>query len=244
MVLRHGQSVLNAQDRFTGLLDAPLSAAGKAEAARAGTSLASAPFRPAVIYTSTLRRTVDTARLVLAALGNPAVPVVPVWELNERSYGALTGRARSELLCELGPDVFHFWRRSYYGAPPPMSGTQLNLIRRSSAFEGLPPEALQATESLCGVVKRVRAFWFRRLRPRLEAGADVLVVGHGNSLRALCCVLDRLTEGEVEALNIPTGHPLLYRFTPGMVPVVRGGEYLDPLAARTAAALVAAAGGT
>lgn len=122
VLLRHGQSVLNAQDRFTGLLDTPLSAAGKAEAARAGTSLASAPFSPAVIYTSTLRRTVDTARLVLTALENPAVPVVPVWELNERSYGALTGRARSELLCELGPEVFHFWRRSYYGRRRPCPG--------------------------------------------------------------------------------------------------------------------------
>lgn len=244
VVLRHGQSVLNAQDRFTGLLDPPLSAAGKVEAASAAALLASALFTPDTVLTSTLRRTIDSARIVLARLGEPGVPVVPAWELNERSYGALTGRARGELLCELGPEVFHFWRRSYYGAPPPMSGTQLNLIRRSSAFEGLPPEALQATESLCGVVKRVRTFWHRQLRPHLEAGADVLVVGHGNSLRALCCVVDRLTEGEVEALNIPTGHPLIYRFTPAMLPAVRGGEYLNPLAARTAAALVAAAGGT
>lgn len=244
VVLRHGQSVLNAEDRFTGLLDPPLSAAGRAEAAHAGALLASAAFTPARVFTSTLRRTVDTARIVLDGLREPDAPVIPVWELNERSYGALTGRARSELLCELGPEVFRFWRRSYYGAPPPMSGTQLNLIRRSSAFEGLPPEALQATESLCGVVKRVRTFWHRQLRPHLESGEDVLVVGHGNSLRALCCVVDRLTEGEVEALNIPTGHPLLYRFTSAMVPVVRGGEYLNPLAARTAAALVAAAGGT
>ncbi|MFS0717308.1 2,3-diphosphoglycerate-dependent phosphoglycerate mutase [Arthrobacter sp. 1P04PC] len=244
LVLRHGQSVLNAEDRFTGLLDPPLSAAGKAEAVQAGAMLASAALIPDIVYTSTLRRTVDTARIVLKELGSPGVPVARVWELNERSYGALTGRARNELLCELGPEVFHFWRRSYYGAPPPMSGTQLGVIRRSLALQGLPPEALPATESLCGVVKRVRIFWHRELRPRLEAGADVLLVGHGNSLRALCCVLDSLTEAEVEALNIPTGHPLLYGFTPAMVPVVRGGDYLNPLAARTAAALVAAAGGT
>jgi len=244
VLLRHGQSVLNAQDRFTGLLDPPLSSTGENEAARAGAQLASASFSPATVYTSTLSRTRDTASIVLDVLGDPDVPVRAAWELNERSYGSLTGKARSELLSELGPDVFHFWRRSYYGAPPPMSRTALGAIRRSRAFAGLPPDAVQATESLCGVVKRVRIFWHQQLRPRIRAGEDVLVIGHGNSLRALCLVLDRLTHVEVEELNIPTGHPLLYRFGPGLVPLVRGGEYLNPLAARTAAALVAAAGGT
>lgn len=244
VLLRHGQSVLNAQDRFTGLLDPPLTEAGTEEAARAAALLASASFFPGTVYTSTLSRTRDTARIVLNVLGRPDVPVIPAWELNERSYGSLTGGLRQELLSELGPEVFHFWRRSYYGAPPPMSSAQLAAIRRSKAFTGLPPEAVLPTESLCGVVKRVRIFWHQQLRPALRAGKDVLVIGHGNSLRALCRVLDRLTDAEVEALNIPTGHPLLYRFSPDLVPLVRGGEYLNPLAARTAAALVAAAGGT
>lgn len=171
-LLRHGQSVLNAQDRFTGLLDPPLSSIGEDEAARAGALLASASFSPDTVYTSTLTRTRDTARIVLDVLGDPGVPGVPVlaaWELNERSYGSLTGRARRELLSELG---------------------------------------------------------------------------HGNSLRALCLVLDGLSHAEVEALNIPTGHPLGYRFAPDLVPLVPVGVYLNPLAARTAAALVAAAGGT
>jgi 2,3-bisphosphoglycerate-dependent phosphoglycerate mutase len=244
VLLRHGQSVLNAQDRFTGLLDPTLTPAGEDEAACAGALLASSSFSPDTVYASTLSRTRDTARIVLDVLGGPDVPVLPAWELNERSYGSLTGRAMGELLSELGPEVFRFWRRSYYGAPPPMSRPQLGAIRRSPAFAGLPPEAVQATESLCGVVKRVRIFWHQQLRPRILAGEDVLVIGHGNSLRALCLVLDRLTHAEVEALNIPTGHPLAYRFAPDLVPVVRGGEYLNPLAARTAAALVAAAGGT
>lgn len=168
-LLRHGQSVLNAQDRFTGLLDPPLSSTGEDEAARAGALLASASFSPDTVYTSTLTRTRDTARIVLDVLGDPGVPVLAAWELNERSYGSLTGRARSELLSELG---------------------------------------------------------------------------HGNSLRALCLVLDGLSHAEVEALNIPTGHPLLYRFAPDLVPLVPAGVYLNPLAARTAAALVAAAAGT
>lgn len=243
-LLRHGQSVLNAQDRFTGLLDPALSSIGEDEAARAGTMLASASFSPDIVYTSTLTRTRDTARIVLDVLGYPGVPVLAAWELNELSYGSLTGRPRSELLSELGPEVFHFWRRSYYGAPPPMSRAELSAIRRSQAFAGLPPEAIQPTESLCGVVKRVRIFWHQHLRPRIRAGEDVLVIGHGNSLRVLCLVLDGLSHAEVEALNIPTGHPLLYRFSPHLVPVVRCGVYLNPLAARTAAALVAAAGGT
>ncbi|WP_018772503.1 2,3-bisphosphoglycerate-dependent phosphoglycerate mutase [Arthrobacter sp. 131MFCol6.1] len=201
LLLRHGQSVLNAQDRFTGLLDPPLSATGEDEAARAGALLASASFFPAVVYTSTLSRTRDTARIVLDVLGGPDVPVIPAWELNERSYGSLTGGLRQELLSELGAEVFHFWRRSYYGAPPPMPSSRLTALRRSPAFAGLPPETVKATESLCGVVKRVRIFWHQHLRRRLRAGEDVLVVGHGNSLRALCRVLDRLSDAEVEALK-------------------------------------------
>lgn len=243
VLLRHGQSVLNAEDRFTGLLDPRLSPAGKDEAALAGALLASSSFSPDAVYASTLRRTRHTARIVLDVLGAEAA-VLSAWELNERSYGSLTGRARGELLSELGPEVFRFWRRSYYGAPPPMSRAELGAIRRSRAFAGLPPEAVQATESLCGVVKRVRIFWHQHLRPRIRAGEDVLVIGHGNSLRALCLVLDGLSHAEVEALNIPTGHPLTYRFAPELVPLVRSGVYLNPLAARTAAALVAAAGGT
>lgn len=244
VLLRHGQSVLNAQDRFTGLLDPALSSIGEDEAACAGALLSSVSFSPDIVYTSTLARTRDTSRVVLDVFGDPGIPVLPAWELNERSYGSLTGRARKELLSELGPEVFRFWRRSFYGAPPPMSRAELGAIRRSRAFAGLPPEAVQPTESLCGVVKRVRIFWHQHLRSRIRAGEDVLVIGHGNSLRALCLVLDRLSHAEVEALNIPTGHPLLYRFTPDLMPLVRGGEYLNPLAARTAAALVAAAGGT
>ncbi|WP_104173629.1 2,3-diphosphoglycerate-dependent phosphoglycerate mutase [Arthrobacter sp. Y81] len=244
LLLRHGQSVLNAQDRFTGLLDPALSPIGEDEAARAGALLASSSFSPDIVYTSTLTRARDTARILLDVLGDPGIPVLAAWELNERSYGSLTGRARTELLSELGPEVFRFWRRSYYGAPPPMPWSQVAALRRSRAFAGLPPEAVQATESLCGVVKRVRIFWHQHLRPRIRAGEHVLVIGHGNSLRALCLVLDGLSHAEVESLNIPTGHPLAYRFTAGLMPVVRGGEYLNPLAARTAAALVAAAGGT
>ena len=244
VLLRHGQSTLNAQDRFTGLLDPRLSPAGNDEAAFAGALLASSSFSPDTVYTSTLRRTRDTARIVLDLLGDPEAAVLSAWELNERSYGSLTGKARGELLTELGPEVFRFWWRSYYGSPPPMSRAELGAIRRSRAFAGLPSEAVLPTESLCGVVKRVRIFWHQHLRPRIRAGEDVLVIGHGNSLRALCLVLDRLSHTEVEALNIPTGHPLVYRFAPDLVPVVRGGEYLDPLAARTAATLVAAAGGT
>ncbi|MGO4227453.1 2,3-bisphosphoglycerate-dependent phosphoglycerate mutase [Arthrobacter sp. YAF34] len=171
LLLRHGQSVLNAQDRFTGLLDPPLTGTGENEAAEAGALLASASSFPAVVFTSTLSRTRDTARIVLDGLGRPDVPAIPAWELKERSYGSFTGGSRQELLSELGPEVLHFWRRSYYGAPPPMPSSQLAALRRSPAFAGLTHEAVKATESLSGVVKRVRIFWHQHLRRRIRAGS-------------------------------------------------------------------------
>ncbi|GAA4659322.1 2,3-bisphosphoglycerate-dependent phosphoglycerate mutase [Arthrobacter cryoconiti] len=244
ILLRHGQSTLNAQGRFTGLLDPPLTPQGRAEAVHAADILVSAAFAPDTIFSSTMVRAVETGLLVSERLTGGTVPVRTAWELNERSYGSLTGRLKKELLAEFGPQVLHYWRRSLYAAPPPMTPRQLTAIRSSNAAADMPPGTARATESLNAVATRVNGFWYKTLRPLLRDGKNVLAVAHGNSLRALCLILDSLTEEEVEGLNLPTGHPLEYSFHSGFIPYRRGGTYLDPDAAALAVSLVAADGGT
>ena len=174
--------------------------------------------------------------------------VVRDWRLNERNYGALSGYLKTEILERFGRERFLHWRRSYDGRPPELSEETLALWRRLPPFDRLPTAALTATESLADVVHRMVPWWTDRLVPRLRAGQDVLVVAHGNSLRALCALLDSLGTEELTALNLPNARPLLYDFAladDGIPrPVLRGGRYLDPDAARGEAALIAAQGGT
>lgn len=244
VLLRHGQSTLNAQGRFTGLLNPPLTARGREEALTAAQTLASCAFIPDIVFSSTMARAQQTGAIVNGILTSGRVPVQTAWELNERSYGALTGRRREDVVAEFGPRLLHQWRRSLTGAPPPMSARRLGVIGRNSAVTAMPPGTAQATESLNAVAIRMGRFWSGILRPELVAGSKVLVIGHGNSLRALCLVIDRLNEDEVEGLNLPTGHPIEYRFGSAMVPSVRGGTYLDPAASAVALSLLAAEGGT
>lgn len=244
VLLRHGESILNAQGRFTGLLDPPLTHAGRAEAEAAAGLIGAAGLRPEAVFTSTLARARETARIVLAGLAAPEATVEQAWELNERSYGSLTGLSRARALAELGEARFTRWRRSWHGAPPPMAREELEALRASPALAGLPPGAVPATESLRDVAWRVGGFWRARLAPALHRHRAVLAVAHGNTLRALCLLLDGLDPEEVAALNIPTGQPLVYRFDEGMAPTVRGGTYLDPAAALAGAERIAAQGGT
>lgn len=244
VLLRHGESTYNAEDRFTGLLDVPLTDRGREEAVHAARLLAREGFVPDVIYTSLLSRTRETARIMQATLERSPIPARGVWQLDERNYGALTGLGKADVLAEYGQDLFIRWRRTLTGTPPPMDDDLLQQIRQQPALRHQPSQAVTATESLDDVCKRVNSFWFSRLRDDLRGGASVLVVAHGNSLRALCVVLDRLSEAEVVALNIPTGYPLLYEFDAELRPRVRGGRYFEPEAARAAAKKVAAAGGT
>lgn len=244
VLLRHGESTLNAQGRFTGLLNPPLTPGGRAQALKAAALLESTGFLPDLIYSSTMARATQTGELLTGALTRGGVPVRTAWELNERSYGALTGRRRNELLEEFGPQVLHCWRRCLDAAPPPMSARLLLAIGRNSAVVAMPQGAAQATEPLNDVATRIRGLWRGVLRPALEAGSHVLVVGHGNSLRALCLVIDSLDEDEVERLNLPTAHPLEYGFDTGFLPSPRGGTSLDPCAAAAAIDLLAAGGGT
>ena len=244
VILRHGESTLNAQGRFTGLLDPVLTPRGREEVRHAGETLTDLGFIPQIIFSSTMSRAVESANLVNALLTAGTVPVLRAWELNERNYGSLTGRSRTELLRKFGPEVLHQWRRSMHQAPPPMTGWQLESIRASPALATMPASTILKTESLDAVVTRVRGLWSKILRPALVSGSNVLVIGHGNSLRALCMLIDSLSEDEVERLNLPTGQPLHYSFQTGCVPCPRGGIYLNPGAAAHAASVLAMDGGT
>lgn len=243
VLLRHGQSTANLAGTFTGVLDAALTTTGVGESHTAATLLNSAGLRPDVVFTSTLCRTMVTATVVLADLGSTVVPVAD-WRLNERNYGALTGLTKDDVRRRYGDEQFRRWRRSVDVAPPPMSDSLFHRLQSSSPFTDLPAQVLTRTENLRDVILRVRQFYDERVLPELSQGRTVFVVGHGNSLRALCAVLDGLSDAAVETLNIPTGHPLVYQFTAAHSPTPRGGRYLDPEPAHAASAALASQGGT
>ncbi|TSD11620.1 2,3-diphosphoglycerate-dependent phosphoglycerate mutase [Curtobacterium sp. KBS0715] len=242
VLLRHGQSTANAAGTFTGLRDVALTERGVAEATRAGSLLLRAGFSPDLVLTSALERAFHTAELVTEVLASD-VPIESTWRLNERNYGALTGMSKQNAQAALGAEQFFAVRRTRTGRPPRMSIRAWLALRRTPALRGLPWAAARRTETLSDVIRRVQPVLSDRITPALRDGQTVLVVAHGNSLRALCACIDGLTDGELADLNLPTGEPLIYQFDGdgGFCP--RGGEYLHP-AARAAAAAVAAEGGT
>lgn len=237
ILLRHGQSVANAQGLFTGLLDVPLTDVGRTEAAHSADLLNDADLWPRVWFCSPLLRAQQTAAILQTKIFHAPERSEVDWRLAERSYGALTGRSKRDVMAEHGPEKFLAWRRSVHVAPPPMS-------REQQATLNHVPEIKARTESLHDVITRVRELWQESIAPALRQGGPVLVVAHGNSLRALCVVLDLLDEAEVRGLNIPTGHPLVYRIDQGGRPVTRGGQYLESVAATAAAAKITREGGT
>lgn len=242
VLLRHGESTANAAGLFTGILDVPLTCRGEREARGAGTVIASAGLSIGSVVTSTLQRATRSAELVLDVLGPPRPPSTPDRRLDERSYGALTGRTKAEVLDEVGPDRFLAWRRSMTEAPPPMTAAMHRRITASTGATGLPGDPV-LTESLRNVVDRVRPLIADTLLPRLGEHT-VLVVAHGNSLRAVIALIDRLDDVAVEALNLPTGQPLVYRLTTSGWSTTTGGHWLDVAAAVPAAARIAHEGGT
>ncbi|MCX4919868.1 2,3-diphosphoglycerate-dependent phosphoglycerate mutase [Streptomyces sp. NBC_00687] len=242
ILLRHGQSTTNAEGRFTGWADVPLTAHGEKQAATAAQLLARDGLVPDAVHTSVLRRSIRTADILLDELDRSWIPVHRTWRLNERQYGALTGRVKREVRREVGPGQYRAWRRSLTAAPGPLPGGELARLRADPRYAALHGDGLPAVESLADMIARVAPYWADVLAGQLCSGRRVLVVAHGNALRALIAVLDRLTGQEIEELNIPTGAPLRYDFDRGLRPVVRGGAYLDPDSARTAAAAVAAEG--
>ncbi len=244
VLLRHGESTANAAGLFTGVLDVPLSVRGIHEAHAAAALLTEAGLAPQSVFSSELHRARQTAEIVIGDL--PARPEVLAadWRLNERNYGALTGRSKEGVRAEFGQEQFLAWRRSVHTAPPPLGDAAFAELRESALFQRLPAEALTRTEALSEVMTRVAAFHTERVQPRLAAGQTVLVVAHGNSLRAYCAVLDALDDHAIHRLNLPTGHPLVYRFASAPAPRRRGGRYLDAVGAHAAAITLALEGGT
>jgi 2,3-bisphosphoglycerate-dependent phosphoglycerate mutase len=228
-LLRHGQSEWNAAGIFTGWENAHLTAQGELEAARAGALLAGHGVLPAFVHTSLQRRTIRTADLALAAADRDWIPVRRSWRLNGRHYGALQGRPKAEVLREYGERQVRLWRRSYE-ATPPLTAAPPDDPR----YAMLPPEARPRGESLRDVLARLLPYWCDAIVPDLRAGGCVLVVSHGNTLRALVKHLESIPDDQIAELDIPTGIPLVYELGPDMHPDALGGQYLDPHAARDA----------
>lgn len=238
VLLRHGQSDWNAKNLFTGWVDVDLSAQGREEAVQGGRLLKENDVLPDVLHTSLLRRAINTANIALDEAGRIWIPVKRSWRLNERHYGALQGKDKKEIRDEFGEDQFMQWRRSYDVPPPPIEAGNEFSQADDPRYVGIDGEN-PATECLKDVVDRLVPYWENEIKPDLKAGKTVLVGAHGNSLRALVKHLDGISDDDIAALNIPTGIPLVYELDDNFQPVTKGGQYLDPEAAKAAAEAVA-----
>jgi 2,3-bisphosphoglycerate-dependent phosphoglycerate mutase len=239
VLLRHGESVWNKENRFTGWTDVDLSEQGRGEAREAGRLLREAGFVFDVAYTSVLKRAIRTCWTALDELDLMWIPVVKNWRLNERHYGALQGLNKAETAAAHGDAQTKIWRRSYDIPPPPLSPDDPRHSSHDPRYASLAPKDVPATESLKDVVARFLPYWRGTIAPDLRAGRRVLITAHGNSLRALVKYLDEVPEAEIVELNIPTGIPLIYELDDNLKPLRH--YYLgDPAVAAAAAAKVAA----
>src|ERR1700761_1110989 len=238
VLLRHGESEWNTKGLFTGWVDVGLSPRGAQEAAAAGRMVADAGLRPDVVHTSVLTRAIQTANVTLEAAGLSWLPVQRSWRLNERHYGALQGKDKAQTREEFGEEQFMLWRRSYDVPPPPIADDDPLSQASDPRYRLLPPEARPRTECLKDVVVRMLPYWYDAVVPDFGADGTVLVVAHGNSLRALVKHLDGISDEAIAGLNIPPGIPLLYELDDDFRPVTKGGRYLAPAAAAEAAEAV------
>jgi 2,3-bisphosphoglycerate-dependent phosphoglycerate mutase len=238
VLLRHGESEWNAKGLFTGWVDVGLSEVGAQEAINAGRLLAASGLQPDTVHTSVLTRAIQTAHLALEEAGLLWLPVRRSWRLNERHYGALQGKDKAATRREFGDEQFMLWRRSYDVPPPPIADDDPLSQAGDPRYAALPPEARPRTECLKDVVARMLPYWYDAIVPDLDSGRTVLVVAHGNSLRALVKHLDGISDAAIAELNIPTGIPLAYELDDAFRPGTPGGRYLDPEAAAEAAEAV------
>ena len=238
VLLRHGESEWNSKGLFTGWVDVGLSGAGALEAANGGKLLARSGLKPSVVHTSVLTRAIQTANLALEEAGLLWLPVKRSWRLNERHYGALQGKDKARTRQEFGEEQFMLWRRSYDVPPPPIADDDQYSQAADVRYAGLPPEARPRTECLKDVLLRMLPYWYDAVVPDLGQDGTVLVVAHGNSLRALVKHLYGISDAAIAELNIPTGIPLLYELDHTFAPTEAGGRYLDPEAAIAAAEAV------
>ncbi len=243
ILLRHGESEWNAKNLFTGWVDVDLNDKGRGEAQKGGELIAESGLLPDVVITSLLKRAIKTSQIALNSCERLWIPVIRNWRLNERHYGALQGKDKAQTLAEFGEDQFMLWRRSFDIPPPPIDPHSEFAQNHDPRYAILPPETVPNTECLADVVERLIPFWEDVIvAEHLRRNETVLVVAHGNSLRALVKHLDGISDEAIASINIPTGIPLVYKLDENLKPIVPGGEYLDPEAAIAAAAAVAAQG--
>jgi 2,3-bisphosphoglycerate-dependent phosphoglycerate mutase len=238
VLLRHGQSTWNLENLFTGWIDVDLSEQGRLEAIEAGRLLKAEGIAFDVAFTSVLKRAIRTLWIALDEMDLMWLPVERTWRLNERHYGALQGLDKAQTVEKHGAEQVKIWRRSYDIPPPPLGRDDPHHPRFDRRYASVPAGEIPSTESLKDTLGRVLPFWNSRIAPELAAGRNVLVAAHGNSLRALVKMLDRMSDAAIVELNIPTGVPLLYELDSHVQPA--SSRYLgDPDAVKARAEAVA-----
>jgi len=239
VLVRHGQSIWNVENLFTGWKDVDLTELGRQEAAAAGKLLKDEGYNFDLVYTSVLKRAIRTCNIILDEMDLMWLPTERSWRLNERHYGALQGLDKAQTAAKHGEAQVKIWRRSYDVPPPALEASDERHPRFDPRYADLPPEVLPATESLKLTLDRVLPFWADKIAPQLKQGKNILVVAHGNSLRALVKMLDGMSEAEILEFNIPTGIPILYELNEQMKPKVPRRFLGDQEAIAAAAAAVA-----
>ncbi len=242
VLLRHGESDWNKKNLFTGWVDVDLTDLGEEQARLGGLELKKDGLLPTVLHTSLLTRAIRTSNIALEACERSWIPVKRHWRLNERHYGALQGKDKTQVREQFGAEQFQLWRRSYDTPPPEIEQGSEWDVTRDPRYAHLTTDLVPRTECLQDVVHRLLPYWYDAIVPDLVAGHTVLIAAHGNSLRALVKHLDGLSEEQVVGLNIPTGQPLRYDLDDDMHPTNPGGTYLDEDAAKVAAEAVAKQG--
>ncbi|MGI6454734.1 MAG: 2,3-diphosphoglycerate-dependent phosphoglycerate mutase [bacterium] len=219
VLIRHGESIWNQENRFTGWTDVDLTENGRLEAQKGGKMLLEGGYEFDIAYTSVLKRAIRTLWIVLDELDQMWIPVKRTWRLNERHYGGLQGLNKSETAQKYGEDQVKIWRRSFDIPPPPLTEDDERYPGRDRRYHSLAKDELPLTECLKDTIARFLPFWFETVVPDIKAGKNVLIVAHGNSLRGLVKHLDRIPDDEIVGLNIPTGVPLVYELNENIEPL-------------------------
>lgn len=219
VLLRHGQSTWNLENKFTGWTDVDLTSKGEEEAKEAGKLLMKENFTFDIVHTSLLKRANRTMQICLNEMGQLEIPIYYSWRLNERHYGSLQGLNKSETAKKYGDEQVHIWRRSYTTPPPALNYDDERHPRFDDKYSELNPSKLPDSECLQDTVNRFLPYWHNSIKPDLEKGNKILIVAHGNSLRALVKYLDTISDKDILDLNIPTGAPLVYELEPNLNPI-------------------------
>ncbi len=239
VLVRHGQSTWNLENLFTGWVDVDLTDLGRREALEGGRLLKAEGLQFDLVFTSVLKRAIRSMWIILDEMDLMWLPVERAWQLNERHYGALQGLDKAQTVAKHGETQVKIWRRSYDIPPPPLALDDKRHPRFDRRYAAVKPEELPATESLKTTLERVQPYWERRIAPELKAGRNVLIVAHGNSLRALVKMLDGMSDADIVEFNIPTGVPIAYEFADNLKPTKPRRFLGDPEAIKAAAEAVA-----